>query len=285
MTERSRVRIIGISGKIGHGKSTAAQMAQELLLATRETVCVVAERSFAGPLKESLRILYPELTNHDLYTQEGKLGPVPGRSRIVQICPAYHPDEIGAMANFVAQCINWHDRTKEQKTEMWDLLCSVLNMTREDLADKLLSALVRVSEEIEGETIKSIGQALQQFGTEHIRNNVHKDFWMALQEVSILCLEQELLLRTPATHMVLIYSDLRFQNEFGWIGSRQGLRLRIVRPDTAATEALTGGPTSRSTGHISETALDGATFDAVILNNSTLDRLREKVGQVLPQWL
>lgn len=63
-----------------------------------------------------------------------------------------------------------------------------------------------------------------------------------------------------------VISDVRFDNEYRAIKERGGVVVRVTRPGTGPANA-----------HVSECALDGHDFDAVLINDGDLDRLRDRV--------
>ena len=82
-----------------------------------------------------------------------------------------------------------------------------------------------------------------------------------------------------------IISDTRFPNELKAIKDRNGITIKIVRPDFVEN-ALTGEkfPVKvHKKEHESETALDNCKFDYEILNDGTIADLRDKVEAILKQ--
>ena len=82
-----------------------------------------------------------------------------------------------------------------------------------------------------------------------------------------------------------IISDTRFPNELKAVKDRNGVTIRITRPDFVEN-ALTGEkfPVKvHRQEHESETALDNSEFDYTIDNNGTIDDLRDKVEAILKQ--
>lgn len=89
-----------------------------------------------------------------------------------------------------------------------------------------------------------------------------------------------------------IITDMRFPNELDAIKLRKGLTIRIEREYRVPCNNCQGGgcPTcsgfgywigERQNEHISETALDDATFDYVIENNGTIDNLIDSIRNIL----
>ena len=82
-----------------------------------------------------------------------------------------------------------------------------------------------------------------------------------------------------------IISDTRFSNELKAVKDRNGITIRITRPDFVEN-ALTGEKfpvTVHKKEHESETSLDNYKFDYEILNDGTIADLRDKVEAILKQ--
>ena len=82
-----------------------------------------------------------------------------------------------------------------------------------------------------------------------------------------------------------IISDTRFSNELKAVKDKNGITIRITRPDFVEN-ALTGEKfpvTVHKKEHESETALDNYKFDYEILNDGTIVDLRDKVEAILKQ--
>lgn len=123
---------------------------------------------------------------------------------------------------------------------------------------------------------------LQLWGTEVCRSGFHDDIWIASLENK---------LRKTTDDVVI--SDVRFPNEITAIHNAGGIVIRIKRgndPDWfSAAESFNRGPVANPTWslskmklqnlnvHASETSWVGGDIDAVIINDSTIDDLFEKV--------
>ena len=108
--------------------------------------------------------------------------------------------------------------------------------------------------------IPEVRRLLQRLGTEAGRRVLGEDIWV-----------RTLLERAPAR---LVVSDCRFPNEAGAIRSRGGIVIRVERPGF--------GPIN---DHESEVALDGFDFDAVVVNDGTIEDLRARVGILAQTFL
>lgn len=96
---------------------------------------------------------------------------------------------------------------------------------------------------------------LQWWGTEYRRRIFRDDYWLAkLTEQMEQYKEQD---------VIVVITDVRFPNEFGFIKSLGGLMVRIGRP----------GLPSASDSHPSEVALDEERgFDTFVENNGDLEQ-------------
>lgn len=123
---------------------------------------------------------------------------------------------------------------------------------------------------------------LQHWGTEILRRGFHNDIWIASLENK---------LRNSQDDVVI--SDCRFPNEIKSIKKAGGIVVRVKRGDDPewfhTAKIVNAGPQGNNTWkqhvslldrykiHSSETAWVGTEFDAVILNDTTIDDLFEKV--------
>jgi hypothetical protein len=150
----------------------------------------------------------------------------------------------------------------------------------------------------------TIREMLQIIGTDALRNNLHQDVWVnALfadykqtwndpdpipdNDYTITWRENY----TDETTLIhygkgseaevfeyeinnpnWIITDLRFPNEYEAIKSREGITIRVVKPDNKKVS---------SDLHPSETALDDAEFDYEIVNDGTLEDLKDKVEGII----
>ena len=100
---------------------------------------------------------------------------------------------------------------------------------------------------------------LQLLGTEAGRQIIHPNIW-----VNALMSEYK-------ESSQWIITDTRFPNELQAVKDRGGVTIKVLRPET---DHLAGD-------HASETALDNATFDYVIVNDGSLKDLIDKVKEIL----
>jgi hypothetical protein len=105
--------------------------------------------------------------------------------------------------------------------------------------------------------IPEVRRLLQAMGTEVGRNLLGADIWV------------DALFKNLPREKVAI-TNVRFPNEYEAVKSRGGVVWRVDRPGFEAAN-----------GHISDTALDGYSFDAHIYNEGTIRDLATKVMRLL----
>ncbi|MGZ4745694.1 MAG: deoxynucleotide monophosphate kinase family protein [Oryzihumus sp.] len=72
----------------------------------------------------------------------------------------------------------------------------------------------------------------------------------------------------------VVFTDCRFPNEARAISRRGGIVVRVVRPGLTPMN-----------GHITDTALEHWPFDAVIVNDGTLEDLHARARQLATDWV
>lgn len=113
-----------------------------------------------------------------------------------------------------------------------------------------------------GLTAVTVRRLLQWWGTEY-RRAQDPDYWTKAWGRKI---EQNDLARTH-----ILVDDVRFINELEVIRAHAGLIVKIVRPGFDGAN-----------NHSSETSLDEfSAWDAVVINNGTLDEFRNKLGSLV----
>lgn len=298
--------IIGISGKIGHGKDTVASLIlyhiHKEKIETGEIPLSVATREnflhnpniyksylgwevhrFAGKLKEIVALL-TGIPVHDLGLQEVKDKELP-------------------------EC--WHKTVYHVKWGEITLISTHYKETAEVEKDFYSAIFPNLS--IQEEFVKpTVRYLLQNIGAEAMRDVIHTNVWCNALFTSYLprskgSAPEMLPLEERVNHNMLYYHghckncqspfygyklqpfcydcikdesfqiypnwvipDLRFPNEYEGIKQRNGLLLRVERDQSEAISY-----------HPSETSLDNHEFDYVIKNNGTLDELSEKVKEIL----
>ncbi len=126
----------------------------------------------------------------------------------------------------------------------------------------------------------TVREMLQIIGTEAMRNTLHPDTWVNALMCDYVKSNDKLIRTTEdlleeweeGEYPNWIITDLRFPNEYKAIKSREGITIRVVRPsDKEISLDL----------HPSETALDDAKFDYEIVNDGTIEDLRDKVEGII----
>ena len=117
---------------------------------------------------------------------------------------------------------------------------------------------------LDGVTVR---QLLQTLGTEWGRQQVHPEIWLRCWMGQVE--------RVLADGRPVVVDDVRFINEAALIEQLgNGVMVRIIRP----TGAIAGAG-----GHASEGGLDQWPFAAEMINNSSLDALRDQAQQLVQQ--
>lgn len=149
------------------------------------------------------------------------------------------------------------------KTTVSHHLADKYGYTGLNFADALKEEAIRMGwDAVKDDRGRKLLQRLGQVGREYT-----EDCWVNLLE--------SLIKDTFQTDKVVV-GDCRYKNEALWVRSKGGILLRIERPDNPW--ALKGDAAQ----HHSETDLDGfCDFDAVVVNDGTLDELREKIDEAL----
>jgi hypothetical protein len=137
---------------------------------------------------------------------------------------------------------------------------------------------------------------LQKLGTEVMRNKIHENVWVNALFADYLPLDNRgyvasnsRVVSSDNKHSIplpfldkdtrrfpnWIITDMRFPNEMEAVVKRNGVTIRVVRPNLTSFESML-------TPHPSETALDKyLEFDYTIYNNETIDDLIDEVRTIL----
>lgn len=100
---------------------------------------------------------------------------------------------------------------------------------------------------------------LQLLGTEGVRNVIHPNAWV-----------NATMSPYNKDRSNWLITDMRFPNEFMEVCNKDGITLRIERPDIKSDDQ-----------HPSETALDNVAFHHTIINDGTIEDLKQKVQDFL----
>ena len=105
---------------------------------------------------------------------------------------------------------------------------------------------------------------LQKMGTEACRQGIADNIWIAALE------------KRMHGYQDVVISDVRFPNEIDFVRSVGGVIIRVRRGEDPTDEEL-------SKMHISETAWKGQEVDYTLVNDSTLENLKDNVKFTLTQ--
>lgn len=108
----------------------------------------------------------------------------------------------------------------------------------------------------------TVRDLLQKLGTECMRNCLHENVWVNALFADIKDEDK------------VIITDMRFPNEMEAVNKRNGITIRVVRPDLHSFNSML-------LSHASERALDNAKFDYEIINDGSLEDLVVKVRDIL----
>ena len=117
---------------------------------------------------------------------------------------------------------------------------------------------------------------LQRLGTDAIRNGLHKEVWVNalfsdFTEVKIM-FRGELSKVRPCPNWII--TDTRFENELKAVKDRNGITIKVERPEISSSQSI-------RLAHSSETDIDDADFHYEIINDAGIPELIEKVKEIL----
>jgi len=257
--------IIGITGKAGSGKNAVASIICDLFPDFQE-------KSWARKVKEVVSIL-TGIPASEMDKQEVK--------------NSILPSEWDYFTVTYSHGFNVYAKDGEFDSEQSALASLPLGSYAEEVKRN-------------GTTVRAM---LQKVGTDAIRDNFHKNAWVnglmreyvlaekpffkrgdcwqrciacgemfkanKFQGICSKCIEA----MTPQ-HPNWVIPDTRFPNEVEAIKSRNGIIVRVVRPDNPYPQSY----------HESETALDDQQF-ITIINDGSLDQLKQKVADTFGQFI
>ncbi len=153
---------------------------------------------------------------------------------------------------------------------------------------------VKVNWQTAYKTVYTPRLLLQHIGTELFRNQIIDGIWVNAL-MSEYTLKRELVGTTPENiqwgevYPNWIITDTRFPNELQAVKDNGGLAIKIVRPkerELVLRNANTLIDTRKTLEpkHKSETALDNAEFDYVILNNGTIEDLVNECRNIIKDY-
>lgn len=187
-------------------------------------------------------------------------------------------------------------KVKRFADKLKDMVCLLLGCTREQLEDRefkekelgeeweytdkiwLGSAQASFPNESGFDYIKrrlTPRKILQLLGTEAGRNIIHPNIWVNALMSEYKGIDIVNGMPEEWGYPNWIITDMRFPNELEAVKAKGGITIRINR-HIVGTDDL-----KLEDNHPSETALDNATFDHVIVNDGTIEDLIEKVKTIL----
>jgi len=177
-------------------------------------------------------------------------------------------------------------KNKKFAYKLKKITCDLTGITMEQLENSKYKGMT-VSEftgmdwswEKDGEIVDyTFRQWLQLIGTDCMRNIIHPDIWVKSLFADYKYEEKPTgITFNDDEHKVKVYpkwviSDVRFPNEADAIKDRDGIVIRINRPQKG----------KNVDEHFSETALDDYdNFDYIIKNDGTIEDLIEKIREIL----
>jgi hypothetical protein len=264
--------IIGISGKIGSGKDTIGQIIQYM---TR---------------------------NHDLGLDVLAAIPPYTDAQLLEVLRGDVTSDwkIKKFADKLKECISIITGISREDLEKIEVKNSILSSdwnywqaigdyksNRENNIEACVKTIKKYGNGFIEKGSITVRQLLQEFGTEACRNNVHPNFWVnALfsdyrysgKVDSIEATASDGGYYSKQTYNEefpdWIITDMRFPNELNAIKDRGGITVRVER-------GIHPNNPSIAQNHISETALDNATFDYTIDNNGSMADLIISVNKIL----
>ena len=238
--------IIGINGRIGSGKDTIGDIIQKICITNEGPDFEI--KKFAGKLKQTASLL-TSVPIEKWEDQEFKKQEMPSEWWYKNVYDA-----------------GWDKKwTKE----------SLDYPTHTSTESHIVKTTYR--------------QFLQNLGTEAMRDGLHTNVWVnALfadyvpTHYLIGAFDKNLTDGIPV-YPNWIITDMRFPNEMEAVKERNGITIRVVRPQTIVLDGAkyTMGIDPITPLHPSETALDDATFDYEIINDGEIVDLIEKVKEIL----
>jgi hypothetical protein len=234
--------IIAINGKIGSGKDTIGKMIQYL---TSTAVDKYAFDEFLDYDKLGIRVAtdYEYWSDWQIKKFAGKLKQI---ASILSGIPAYKFEDQEFKNTFLSN--EWNYFLKD-KTITDDGIGLVVNKM-------------------------TVREFLQKLGTEAMRNGLHTNTWVnalfsdyTVNTIAVGSNEFDVIDEDVEPKWII--TDLRFPNEYDAVAERNGITIRVTRPDTVCGT------------HPSETALDTYSFDYEISNDGDYTALLNKVRAIL----
>lgn len=267
--------IIGISGKIGSGKDTVAEIIQYLLFRANKH-----EVGLDNSFEEFREIINKEWSKEEIIIET---------SFEIRKFADKLKDIVCMLIDCTREQLEDREFKEKELGEEWWYWYMKLDSGYKDIILDYLSTSKEELSNYEGlELIKPTPRfLLQQIGTNLFRNQLHPNIWVTslFNDYKERFIEKGIGgfhdVRIPITKSIgfpkWIITDVRFPNEVKAIKKRDGITIRVNRD-----YILTGGPEDPKLQHPSEIALDNyKDWDYVIENDGTIEDLIEKVKEIL----
>lgn len=156
--------------------------------------------------------------------------------------------------NYGFKRIAFADPIREALYKLDPIISDIVDLPHVGIAN----AVDNIGWELLKQSSPQVRRLLQRMGTEVGRNMFGTDFWVyqAFKDVS--------------SQSQVVFTDVRFPNEFHHIKSHFGKVFRVEKPGISAVNA-----------HVSEMALDNYNFDGVILNNGSIEELNVQIDSIM----
>jgi hypothetical protein len=271
--------IIGISGKLGSGKDTVGKIIQWLI--DQEGQAYIGNTPFGKPttIKDCVDFLqsneplnFPEETNWENKKFADKL-----------------KDIVCLLLNCTREQLEDREFKEKELGEEWWYYTKTLFYNEDNVLVPYLGGNKNIANNLKWYIVKLTPRLLLQLlGTECGRQIIHPNIWvnaLMSEYKSFLNIKHKLAGENvnenyePHENDIIdiypnwIITDMRFPNELKAIKDENGITIRVNRGTKTMVEM--------SNEHKSEASLDNAEFDYVIDNNGTIEKLIEKVKEIL----
>jgi hypothetical protein len=269
--------IISISGRIGSGKDTVGKIIQYLCYTNNnrmsyESFCLLEDKwynsdnweikKFAGKLKQIASML-TGVPVEMFENQEFKKQEMPECWNKLYW---NDPDPIEGNDYLITERIQYEDETS--------LIIYGGGSEAEVFDSEIVSKPMTYRE------------FLQKLGTEAMRDELHTNVWVNALFADYKVIDRRTMQDPDDSNINYpnwIITDTRFPNELEAVKKRNGITIKVIRPDYIEN-TFTGKkfPVKvHQTLHPSETAINDAEFDYEIINNGSIKELIEKVRSIL----
>lgn len=143
-------------------------------------------------------------------------------------------------------------------------LSLMLNIPLEDIEDPKLKNKENYKFD------RSIRYMAQTLGTEWGRNLINENLWTMIAKENIENLYE--------LYPTVIITDVRFDNEAALIKEMDGIVIQVIRADNPYTKYVS---TAGVNAHVSENGLTDDMVDFIVMNNSTVEDLINRVDYFL----